>query len=113
MKSLCVKWYQTHLFSSLPIPCLPESSAACCSSVPKPNDLKAPENPRKPLTCLSHRLKWWIHLASVDAAGEPVNACRVAALFTTTAVIDAAVNNAVAVTLASEQVVARCVTDFC
>lgn len=55
----------------------------------------------------------WTRLASVDAAGEPVDASGVAALLSTTAVIDAAVDNAVAVALTSEKVVARSVTDFC
>lgn len=72
-----------------------------------------PRNHEENSICFSHHPKLWTRLASVDAAGEPVDARGVAALLTTTAVIDAAVDNAVAVALAAEKVVARSVSDFC
>lgn len=62
---------------------------------------------------MSHRLRACKPLASVLTSREPVHACSVAALLTTTAVVDTAVNNTIAITLAPEQVVARCVTDLC
>lgn len=56
--------------------------------------------------------KIWKHLAGVLTAWEPIHACSVAALLVKTTVVDATVSNAVTVTLAAEQVVARCVTGF-
>ena len=75
--------------------------------------IPSPRSHEKNSICLSHLHKYWTRLASVDAAGEPVDASGVAALLTSTAVIDAAVDNAVAVALAAEKIVVRSVTDFC
>lgn len=75
--------------------------------------IPSPRSHEKNSVCFSHHLKLWTRLASVNAAGEPVDARSVAALLTTTAVIDAAVDHAVAVALAAEQVVSRSVADLC
>ena len=78
----------------------------CLLLRPRSEWIQLQKDPEELVTRWSNYAKLWTRLAGVHTAGKPINACGIAALLPTTAVIDAAGNNAVAVALTAEQVVA-------